>query len=107
MVTFSPFTRNCPDAPASPPKMPSGATCRRLVTAFSCQGRSVSTVNSTVCPSPPRCRPGPLESSRSSLRRNLSGAEVSTTSTGTAATPVGYEHADSPGLACLPPTPPA
>ena len=60
-----------------------------------------------VWPSPPGCRPAPPEPTRNSLRRKRMGAEASTTSTGTAATPVGYEQADRPGLVARPPTPPA
>ncbi len=107
VVTGLPFTVNDPAAPASPPKMPSGATARRDVTALSCHARSVSTVNSIVWPRPPGCRPTPPLPARSSLRRKWIGAEASTTSIGTAATPVGNEHADRPGLAARAPTPPA
>src|SRR3954454_15868929 len=105
--TASPLTVNEPAAPGLPPKIPSGGTDRRDVTAFSCHGRVVSTLNSTVWPMPPTCRPSPPLPARNDLRWNRIGAEASTTSTGTAATPVGYEHADRPGLAARAPTPPA
>ena len=107
VVTGSPLTEKRPAAPGPPPKIPSGATARRLVTAFSCHGRVVSTENSIVWPSPPGCVPAPPDPGRSCLQWKRMGALASTTSTGTAATPVGYEQADSPGLAARAPTPPA
>ena len=64
---------NDPLAPASPPKMPSGATASREVTALSCHGRSVSTVNSIVWPSPPVWRPAAAAARRSALRRKWIG----------------------------------
>ena len=107
VVTGSPLTLKRPAAPGSPPKIPCGATASRLVTALSCHGRVVSTENSIVWPSPPVCAPAPPGPGRSALRRKRIGAAASTTSIGTAATPVGYEQASSPGLAARAPTPPA
>ena len=88
-------------------RCPAARPTSRDVTALSCHVRVVSTVNSIVWPSPPICPPLPPLPARSSLRRKRIGADASTTSIGTAATPVGYEHADRPGLVARAPTPPA
>ena len=89
MVTGSPFTLNDPARPGCPPNTPWGASVSRLVTALSCQGLDVATSNSMTWPRPPGWAPDPPEPGRSDLRRNRTGADASTTSRGTAETPVG------------------
>src|SRR3546814_17463681 len=94
-------------APDSPPRRPRGACFIRLFTALSGQGRSVSTLNSMTWPSPPSADPPPPDPGRSPLRRNRTGADASTPSSATAATPVGYDVALTPALLARAPPPPA
>ncbi len=59
-----------------------------------------------ICPVPPRVRPAPPESGRSSLRQKMIGATFSVASTGMVRTPEGKAVAFRPSLVGRAPVPP-
>ena len=59
-----------------------------------------------ICPKPPRVRPAPAESGRSSLRQNTTGATFSVASTGMVRTPDGNAVPSSPSNVRRAPVPP-
>jgi hypothetical protein len=85
---------------------PSGGSASRLVTALSCHGRWCRPELDGLA-EPAGLGPGPPDPTRSAFFVNRIGADASTTSIGTAATPVGYEQASRPGFVARAPTPPA
>jgi hypothetical protein len=106
-TTRSPFgPSSSPDFSDSRPRAPwpAAAAARAAETSPARNRRKSRTVRvpalpiSITCPSPPRCRPMPPESVRSSLRQITSGVIASVASTGTLRTPEGNGVALKPVL---------
>ena len=107
VVTASPLTLNRPAAPGSPPKMPCGALGQpaRHGVELPRPGRVDAELDRLA--EPAGLRAGAARAGPQRLGRNRIGADASTTSIGTAATPVGYEQASRPDFVARAPTPPA
>ena len=99
--------RKPPLPPGRPPAYPWAANFIRSESDDTTNGSPVATSTSIDCPRPPRNRPGPPESRRSSLRRTMRGEVVSITSTGVVAMPEGKLVVDRPSFVGLAPVPPA
>ena len=95
-----------PLAPRPPPSRPSGGFCTRSKVANSAKGAASRLPTTMVWPSPPRVRPAPPESWRSSFFQTTSGVIASVTSTGTFLTPDGNGVADRPSSVGRAPAPP-
>ena len=87
-----------PSPPGRPPSSPSAAKRVRSISVETLQGRPLRQLISVAWPRPPRNRPAPPESVRSSRRCCTSGVSDSMTSAGTPPTPLGKAGSVQPVL---------
>ena len=74
--------------------------------AFTANSASPLAPMTMICPNPPRVRPAPALSGRSSFRQNTTGATFSVASTGMVRTPEGKAVPSSPSAPGRAPVPP-